>query len=169
MGLNSPVPQVYIISPAFNFAKEIQLIIYHFAFLRSREDCEYMSFLSASSCPQYVDSQPVYKFKELRGGGLCEWKSFGSISLRHFCLVSTGSSGKQTSCCIIIESKMIPPILPISATNKVLNYSALLYRNSPPLGPCENAVFSIVLKQALYYQVFYPVYVCTWYLRASWL
>ncbi len=85
---------VYLISPAFNFIKDIQLVIYHFADLQSDEDCEHMSFVSAPSFPQPAQSQSQYKFKRFKGGAFQKRQPFGTIHLRHFCLMANASNGK---------------------------------------------------------------------------
>ena len=90
--LTSPV---YIISPHFHFKKDIQLVIYHFANLKTDEDTENMSFLSAPSSPQSTGSRLRYEFKSLKGGVFQKNESFGTISLRHFCAASTGSSSRK--------------------------------------------------------------------------
>ncbi len=78
----------YIISPAFDFIKDIQVVIYHFVIMQSDDDCECMTFLSAATTPVYEGSQPQYKFKPLIGGMFQQNERFGAISLRHFCALS---------------------------------------------------------------------------------
>ena len=84
--LSSPV---HIISPSYNFLKDVQLVLYHFADLQSNEDCEQMSFISTSSSPQLTGSHPLYMFKQLKGGVFPAGQQFGTISLRHFCGAAT--------------------------------------------------------------------------------
>ena len=81
--LTSPV---YIISPAFDFIKDIQLVLYHFANVESDKDCEHMSFITA---PSSTGSQPQYRFKQLKGGVFLKRQHFGTIYLRHFCGLAT--------------------------------------------------------------------------------
>ena len=77
-----------------NFHKDITVRIHHYACLGSEEDCEEMTFLSASSTPEYIESHqdgvvhPVYTFKKIRGSKakFRPGDQVGEISLRHFCL-----------------------------------------------------------------------------------
>ncbi len=85
----------YIISPAFDFIKDIQVVVYHFAILESDDSCECMTFLSAATTPVYKGSQPQYKFKPLKGGVFQKSQCFGTISLRHFCKVSIARKRKR--------------------------------------------------------------------------
>ncbi len=79
----------FIVSPAFDFVKDIQMVVHHFAILESGNDCECMTFLSAPTTPVYEGSQPQYKFKLLMGGMFQRSQHFGTISLRHFCEITT--------------------------------------------------------------------------------
>jgi hypothetical protein len=69
----------------------VTLQIEHFASLQSEEDCEVMSFLSASATPQYRFSEPVYVFKEIEGAkGIFKPSSqFGEIETDHFSFIIT--------------------------------------------------------------------------------
>ncbi len=90
--LTSPT---FIVSPAFDFVKDIQLVVYHFVILESDNDCERMTFLSASTTPVYEGSQLQYKFKPLRGGVFQRSQHFGTISLRHFCEITTAQQSRK--------------------------------------------------------------------------
>ena len=79
-----------------NFQKNITVRIHHYACLGSEEDCEEMTFLSASSTPEYIESHqdervvhPVYTFKKIRGANskFRPGDQVGEISLRHFCIL----------------------------------------------------------------------------------
>ena len=101
------LPQEYeSASPAYlihhskktNFQKDIIIRIHHYASIGSKEDCEKMAFLSASSTPEYIESHrgeahPMFTFKKIRGGANAEFRpgdQVGEISLRHFCILKTG-------------------------------------------------------------------------------
>ncbi len=107
----------YIISPAFDFVKDIQLVLYHFASLQSGEDCEHMSFLSAPSKPQYAGDQPHYNFKRFRGGVFQRRRPFGTINLCHFCSIAVGSSGKQNQMSTLCLSSY-PPAISLNYSSK---------------------------------------------------
>ena len=81
-----------------NFHKDITVRIHHYACLGSEEDCEEMTFLLASSTPEYIESHqdegvvhPVYTFKKIRGANAKfrpgDRDQVGEISLRHFCIL----------------------------------------------------------------------------------
>ena len=93
-----PASPAYLIhhSKKTNFHKDITVRIHHYACLGSEEDCEEMTFLSASSTPEYIESHqdegvvhPVYTFKKIRGdnGKFRPGDQVGEISLRHFCIL----------------------------------------------------------------------------------
>ncbi len=86
----------YIISPAFDFVKDIKMVMYHFVVLESDNDCERMTFLSAPTTPVYEGSQPQYKFKPLGGGVFQRNQHFGTISLQHFCDMTIGRNSLLT-------------------------------------------------------------------------
>lgn len=141
---------VYVISPAFNFTKDIQLEIHHFASLQNNEDCAHMSFISAPCCPQYSESQLQYRFKLLKGGVFKAGKPFGTINLQHFCLAATASKGTGVSSQCSnhqMQSYLLPD------PDVTFDYSARLYRDSFPPGPCSCAIFCMTLKQTLYFKV----------------
>ena len=84
-------------SKKHNFHKDITVRIHHYACLESEEDCEEMTFLSASSTPEYIESHqdegvvhPVYTFKKIRGDNakFRPGDQVGKISLRHFCIIT---------------------------------------------------------------------------------
>ena len=80
------------------FQKDITIKMHHYANLECEEDCEDMAFLSASSTPEYRESNPVYTFKETRGtkGVFKPGDQVGEISLRHFCLMRAGKRKRKT-------------------------------------------------------------------------
>ena len=84
---------VYLITPAFEFIKDVRLSIAHFAGLDSSSDCDSMTFITSSSKPKY-DPQAKYVFNVLSGGIFKKKEHHGVIYLKHFCL--TGAA-KQTS------------------------------------------------------------------------
>ena len=85
----SASPAYLILHNKVPFQKDVIVRIHHHANLRNEEDCEDMTFLSASSTPEYKDSRPVYTFKEIVGskGIFKPGDQVGEVSLRHFCLV----------------------------------------------------------------------------------
>ncbi len=84
----------YIVSPEFQFTKDIKMVVHHFINLSNDDDCARMTFLSAPSSPTYEGHQPQYRFKVLRRGVFHKKEKFGTISLRHFCVITTGAEGK---------------------------------------------------------------------------
>ncbi len=90
----------FIVSPAFDFIKDIQMVVYHFGVLESVDDCERMTFLSApttpvNTTPVYEGTQPQYKFTPLRGGVFQRNQHLGTISLRHFCEITTARLSRK--------------------------------------------------------------------------
>ena len=85
----SASPAYLILHSKVPFQKDVIVRIHHHANLRSEEDCKDMTFLSASSVPEYRDSKPVYTFKEIVGskGIFKPGDQVGEVSLRHFCFV----------------------------------------------------------------------------------
>ena len=78
---------VFMISPAFNFKKDIKLSIRHYVdFDGEDEEDDDVVFISARSTPVYTSSQPMYKFRILRKDTVFErGKQEGSVFLQHFC------------------------------------------------------------------------------------
>ncbi len=78
---------VYLISPQFNFEKEVLLRLHHFAALST--DCSRMVFVSAPSSPTFSGSNPQYLFRVFKKGQFESDSSIGSVSLMHFCFLAT--------------------------------------------------------------------------------
>ena len=78
---------MYLVSPEFDFEKEVTLKIDHFAGLDSSSDCQRMTFISSSSTQSQSHSQsPKYHFKVMKGGVFKKKEHHGIIHLKHFCL-----------------------------------------------------------------------------------
>ena len=96
-GYESASP-AYLIQPSsrVEFHRDATLRIHHYASLQSEEDCEEMSFLSASATPQYRQSKPVYIFEEIkrRQGSFRPNSHVGEITLQHFCFTKVGKKRK---------------------------------------------------------------------------
>ena len=94
-GIESVSP-AYIIkyNQKITFLKHVILKIRHYANLQTKEDCENMVFLSASSTPEYRGSTPVYVFREITDTkGLFrprQEKPLGEIQLKHFSIIAIG-------------------------------------------------------------------------------
>ena len=92
-GYDSASP-TYLIRPSrrVEFKKDVVIKISHHINLQTKEDCQDMVFLSASSTPTYRGSRPVYTFKEIQGVKTVfrPGDQVGEISLRHFCLIKAG-------------------------------------------------------------------------------
>ena len=73
------------------FQKDLLIKIHHYACLRSEEDCDSMTFLSASSTPEVQQGSHLsyYTFKEMCGVSATfkQGNPVGELSLRHFCLL----------------------------------------------------------------------------------
>ena len=89
-----------------NFHKDVTVRIHHYACLESEEDCEEMTFLSASSTPEYIESHqdegvihPVYTFKKIRGANakFRPGDQLGEIPLRHFCIIKACQGKRKRS------------------------------------------------------------------------
>ena len=106
-GYRSASPAYLItVSRKVDFQKDITIRIHHHACLESEEDCANMSFLSASSTPEYGESScPVYTFRKVHGSKMkfTPGEHVGEISLRHFSFIKAaiwkrkkveGSSGE---------------------------------------------------------------------------
>ena len=100
----SASPAYLILHNKVPFQKDITVRMHHYANLRSAEDCKDMTFLSASSTPEYMDSYPVYTFKEIVGskGIFKPGDQVGEVSLRHFCLVKAAKRKRME------ESETLP-------------------------------------------------------------
>ena len=130
----------YAITPnrEVTFQKDLVLKIQHYANLQTKEDCEDMVFLSASSTPEYRGSIPIYKFKEMKEAkGMFrpgQKQPIGEIQLKHFSIIGVGKKiiNKLKSKLMKSESSL---------------YSARLFITE------KAAVFCICLYQPLYRQV----------------
>ena len=120
------------------FQKDLLLKIQHYANLQTKEDCEDMVFLSASSTPEYKGSVPIYKFREIREAKgmftLGQKQSLGEIQLNHFSIIGVGK-------------KIIKKIGSKLLKSESSLYSARLFITE------KAAVFCICLYQPLYRQV----------------
>ena len=89
----------YLIKHSKNvdFLKDLTVKIQHYACLQKEKDCEDMTFLSASSIPQYRESSPVYVFREIKGkkGRFRPGDQVGEVSLRHFCFLKIGKRKRK--------------------------------------------------------------------------
>ena len=77
-------------SRKIDFQKDITIRMHHHARLAGEEDCANMSFLSASSTPEYGESScPVYTFRKMHRSKMVftPGELVGEILLRHFCLL----------------------------------------------------------------------------------
>ena len=85
---------VFLISPSFDFSREITLRMGHFSKLETEEDRERMVFLSAHPTPHSVVEgarEPVYHYqcRVLEGGVFTPHQQYGRVLLKHFCFVSS--------------------------------------------------------------------------------
>jgi hypothetical protein len=82
----SPAYLIQVNSP---LQTSVTLQMEHFTSLRSEEDCEMMSFLSADATPRYGHPKPVYAFKEIKGAkGIFKPSTrIGTIVMDHFSFV----------------------------------------------------------------------------------
>ena len=85
---------VFLISPSFDFSREITLRMGHFSKLETEEDSERMVFLSAHPSPHSVVEgarEPVYHYqcRVLEGGVFTPHQQYGTVLLKHFCFVSS--------------------------------------------------------------------------------
>ena len=87
---------VYLITPTFEFLKEVRLSIDHFAGLDSNSDCDSMTFISSSSMPSNA-AQSKYVFKLLGGSIFKKKEHHGVIYIKNFCLTGTAKQTKNTS------------------------------------------------------------------------
>ena len=86
---------VFLISPSFDFSREITLRMGHFSKLETEEDRERMVFLSAHPTPHSVVEgarEPVYHYqcRVLGEGVFRPHQQYGTVLLKHFCFVSSG-------------------------------------------------------------------------------
>ena len=81
---------MYLIQPACDFKEEVELSIFHFADIKSDDDIESMTFVSAQSKPVRGRSGPEYRLRVFQNGVFQEAKSSGTISLKHFCFLGVG-------------------------------------------------------------------------------
>ena len=148
-----------------NFDKDITVRIHHYACLESDEDCEEMTFLSASSTPEYIESHrdegvvhPVYTFKKIRGANakFRPGDQVGEISLRHFCIIKACKRKRS----VTIEDSSTEAESEKKHKGSTHNpytgnqrlYSARLYRNILCRGEVSS-VFCICLFAPIYMQV----------------
>ena len=92
--LGSPV---YLINPSFEFLCDVTLKMYHFCCLETEQQCEDLFFISSPLIPSVVESIPQYKFKFLSKGSFEPSKTYGSVSLKHFCLLSVSDRKRKRS------------------------------------------------------------------------
>ena len=83
---------VLLVSPSFEFSREINLTMCHFSNLEMEEDCERMVFLSSPTTPnmKLARGKPAYQFRVLGKGVFKPHRNYGQISLTHFCNVGAG-------------------------------------------------------------------------------
>ena len=86
---------VYVIGPRFEFRKEIELSICHFADIHNDEDRANISFVSARLIPE--DGGSTYKFRLLEKGVFRSGETLGTISLKHFCAIGAARKRKRSA------------------------------------------------------------------------
>jgi len=84
---------LYLVGPALKFTREIKFSLQHFINLKTPEDCEQMTFLSAPSTPSYIGSEPTYQLREIKiqKGIFAVGSQVATIFLKHFCIVGIGN------------------------------------------------------------------------------
>ena len=82
---------MYLIQPACNFKEEVELSMSHFVNIKSDEDIESLTFISAHSKPVRGRSGPEYRLREFQNGVFHVGQSSGTISLKHFCILGVGT------------------------------------------------------------------------------
>ena len=88
---------VFLISPSFQFSREVTLKMNHFCALETKEDCEDMAFLSSPASPSVGrDKKPVYKFRVLSKAIFEPFKKCGTMALKHFCASGVGRKRKAS-------------------------------------------------------------------------
>ena len=94
----SASPAYLILHNEVHLQKDVTILMNHYANLRSQEDCDGMTFLSASTTPEYRDSHPVYTFKVMLGsqGTFKPGDQVGEVSLQHFCLTTIGKRKRDS-------------------------------------------------------------------------
>ena len=140
--------------------KDVTLRIHHHASLESEEDCEEMTFLSASSTPEYIELHqdegvvhPVYTFKKIhRANAIFKpGDQVGEISLRHFCIIKACKRKRRAEDSSTEKHKDAAQNQHVYTGNQRL-YSARLYRNILHRGEVSS-VFCICLFAPIYMQV----------------
>ena len=78
---------MYLIQPACDFNEEVELSMSHFADIKSDDDLQSMTFVSAHSKPGRgtCRSGPEYRLRVFQNGVFHVGQSTGIISLKHFC------------------------------------------------------------------------------------
>ena len=152
-GYESASP-AYLIESSGNLSiqRDVMIQIHHHANLVSEEDCEEMTFLSASSTPQFRESKPVYVFKEIKNGVFKPNSQVGEISASHFCCMKIcrkksperQSFNEGTAFCQFILTFFINYIIYTGM------YSVRLYRSR---SDGLTAVFCMCLFHPLYINV----------------
>lgn len=136
------------------FRKAITIRMCHYAKLVSEEDCADMAFFTASSTPKYLESKPVYTFKQMSDdctvfmpGDLT-----GEIVLRHFCFGAIAKKKRQSlPCKHHIRSHCMSLLYLVIAKNY---YSARLYRAIEQQG-VMSAMFCMTLESHIYTRVIF--------------
>lgn len=84
---------LYLVAPALKFTREIKFSLQHFINLKTPEECEQMTFLSAPSTPSYIGSEPMYHLREIKTqkGIFTVGSQVATILLKHFCIVGIGN------------------------------------------------------------------------------
>lgn len=96
-GLFKPPEQYQLTSPSYHVSlsseltEDIEMVLYHFVSLKTEDDCKRMTFLSAPGAP----TSDGYRFKVIEGGVFHMNENFGTIRLRHFCKITTGTMGPK--------------------------------------------------------------------------
>ena len=91
------VSPIFMISPAFEFQKEVTLTLAHYVDLKEPADCQEMSFLESKSISQDEIFETKYKFSLLEGGVFKPYYTRGTILLKHFSKYGTGRRKRKRS------------------------------------------------------------------------
>ena len=96
-----PASPAYLIkcSRKVVFQKSITVKIHHYVCLESKDDCDDMVFLSASSIPKDGKSGPRYSFRKIEDARVSfrPGHQVGEIMLKHFCVIRAGKRKRKKS------------------------------------------------------------------------
>ena len=145
---------VYLITSKGSFKKEVKLKMKHYGRVETEEQADQMCFLSAKCTPVSVKGKNIYDFAPINGGKFAVHNEEGSLTLEHFCFITSGTNASIGKHHIYILCTLVSygSFTLVSFVFIGKKYCALFSKSKMTTG-LQHAVLSISLDNDVYIKV----------------